>query len=126
MVLHAHPDRRARRPTLLPAAHRLVRWSWAMLPLLVVSLALAYGGGTLLMRALDVPEGELLTTAGLAGWLAALLVLAVSVAPLVAGVLLARRAVQQGAGRAGLVPLFVNGLLLAWLLLSAFLQLAFA
>ena len=123
MVLHAHPDRVASRPPLPPATRRLVRWSWAMLPMLVVSFALAYGSGTLLMRALGVPEGAILTTAGVAGWLAALLVLAVAASPLLAGVLLARRALRQGAGRAALVPLFLNCLLLAWLLLSTLLQL---
>jgi len=126
MALHPYPDRVAPRAPLPPAAHRLVRWSWGMLPLLVPSFVLAYGAGTLLMHALGVPETDLLSTTGVAGWLAALLVLAVAVAPLAAGVLLARRALRVGAGRAALVPLFVNGLLLAWLLLSTFLQLAFA
>jgi len=126
MALYPSPDRVAPRAPPPPAVHRLVRWSWAMLPLLLVSFVLAYGAGALFMHALDVPETGLLSTAGVAGWLAALVVVAVGVAPLMAGVLLARRALRLGAGRAALVPLFVNGLLLAWLLLSTFLQLAFA
>jgi len=123
MSVRSRPDGAISSAPSQPATARLVRWSWVMVGLLLASYLVAFVVGTLLMHALDVPEGELLTTAGALGWLAALLVLAIGVAPLVAGVVLAGRAHRRGVGRSALLPMVVNGLLLAWLVLSTVLQL---
>jgi hypothetical protein len=108
----------------LARARRLTTWSWLMVPSLVVSYTLAYAVGTLLMGALDVPEGELITSAGGPGWLAGACVTAIGVAPLVCGVALASRALRYGAGSSAKAGRVVNGILLVWLLASQILQMA--
>lgn len=90
---------------------------------LLVSMGAAYLAGTSLRSALDVPEGELLTTAGWMGWLAAVGVLLIQVAPLVVGVVLAWRARLHGAAGRAVVPLVVNGVLLAYLVVTQAAQL---
>ena len=108
----------------LARARRFTTWSWVMVPSLVVSYALAYAVGTLLMGALDVPEGQLITSAGGPGWLAGACVAAIGVAPLVFGVALASRALRYGAGSSAKAARVVNGVLLVWLLASQTLQMA--
>jgi hypothetical protein len=105
---------------------RLIRRSWWALAFLFGTFPLAFALGSILMSLLDVPEGELLSTAGALGWLAALLVLAVEVIPLVAGVTLALRARRLGAGPSANAPLTVHAVLLAGLLTTQLLQLILA
>jgi hypothetical protein len=105
-----------------PRARLLAVWSWLMLPMLVVSFGVGYAVGVVLMGALGVPEGGLLTRAGTAGRLAALLVLLIGVLPTVGGVLLGRRAVREGAGARGTAALVVNGVVLAYLVVVQVLQ----
>ncbi|MGF1663132.1 MAG: hypothetical protein ACFCVG_11825 [Kineosporiaceae bacterium] len=93
-----------------------------MVPSLVASYVIAYLLGVLLTILLDVPEGELLSTAGVRGRLAAVLVLVVMVIPPVAGVVLAARALRGGAPARA--PLAVNGVLLLYLLVVSITQLA--
>jgi MFS family permease len=94
-----------------------------MVALIPVSFVVAYLIGTLFMSLLDVAEGDLLPTAGAAGWLAALVVLGVLLSAPTAGVLLARRGLRLGGGRAAMAALVVNALALAWLALPSVVQL---
>lgn len=75
--------------------------SWWMLPAAVLSTVAAAVLGYAAMAWLDVPEGELLMTAGIKGWVAALIVLAVLASPLLVGVLYGVRAVRDHAGPIG-------------------------
>lgn len=97
-------------------AQRLTKWALLMLPGTVISSVAAFVVGTLLMAALDVPEGGLLPSAGVRGWLAAVLVGAIMLVPVGCGVVFALRAVRCGGGRAARVALTLNGLVLGWLL----------
>lgn len=106
-----------------PRHERLTRRAWAMVLLLLVSYPVAYLVGTAAMAALEVPEGELLSTAGVVGWLAASGVLALMVLPAVAGVLIGRRAVRAGGRWPARAGVAVNAGLLVWLVLSALTQL---
>jgi hypothetical protein len=72
-----------------------------MLPAFVLSTVAATVLGYTAMAWLDVPDGELLMTAGIKGWAAALLVLAVLLSPLLVGVLYGVRAVREHAGPIG-------------------------
>ncbi len=72
-----------------------------MLPAVVLSTVAATVLGYAAMAWLDVPDGELLVTAGIKGWAAALVVLAVLASPLLVGVLYGIRAVRDHAGPIG-------------------------
>ncbi|MCU0266603.1 MAG: hypothetical protein MUC45_10925 [Actinomycetia bacterium] len=72
-----------------------------MLPAVVLSMVAATVLGYAAMAWLDVPDGELLMTAGIKGWAAALVVLAVLASPLLVGVLYGIRAVRDHAGPIG-------------------------
>jgi len=93
----------------------LTRWAWAMVPMLVVSFVAAFALGTAFMAALGVAEGDLLVAAGPLGWLAALAVLAVGIAPAVVGVVLGLRATRAGGGVLAVSAFVVNGLLALYL-----------
>jgi hypothetical protein len=97
-----------------------------MLPLLVVSFGVGASIGRMLMGVLDVPEDQLLTSAGAIGWLSTALVLAIGVLPVVGGVWLGRRALQEGGGGSAKGALIVNGLFLAYLVAVQVLQQAVA
>lgn len=105
---------------------RLTRRAWVVVVFLPVLYLAAYAVGTGLMALLDVAEGELLISAGPVGWVAALAVLTLMVAPAVVGVVLARRARRAGGGRAARAALVVNAVLLAWLTFSSLAQLMLA
>jgi hypothetical protein len=100
-----------------------VFWSWMMLPATVVTFVAAYFVGTLMTGALDLAEGEMLSSAGLLGWTTAVLVMLLMVFPLVVGVVLARLAVRRGEGSRAVAPLVVNAVLLGYLVLSQVIQL---
>jgi hypothetical protein len=111
--------------TPLRRATRLTRWAWVMLPMLVVSLGVGYGVGTSCLSVLGLQEGQLLMQAGPWGWSAALLVVMIVVLPSVAGVVLGRRAIREGAGRSAVGALVMNAVLLTYLILVQILQLIF-
>lgn len=100
---------------------RLVLASWLMLPLAVLTFAAAYVTGESMMASLDVGEGELLWSAGPAGWAAATVVLLLMVLPLLVGAGLAWLARRDGEPRA-LAPLVVHGVLALWLVGSQLFQ----
>jgi hypothetical protein len=119
------PDRKA--PTtesMPPRARRLLIWSWVMVPAVLVSYLLAFAVGTVLMGALDVPEGKLITTAGVAGWVAGVCVLGIGVVPSIAGSALARRALRSGGGAWARAALVVNVLLLCYFAVVSLAQMA--
>lgn len=102
----------------------MTRWSWLMLPAAAGALVLGEVVGSLLMRLLGVPEGEVLSSAGVRGWLAGALVVLVSISPLAAGVLLADRALRYGIPGRSWIALLVNAVVLVFLLVAQVLQLA--
>jgi len=118
--LNSGPEHQAAR------AQRLTRWAWLMLPGTIISFVAAFAVGTLLMAALDVPEGELLPSAGARGWLAAAVVGAIMLVPVGCGVVFALKAARCGGGTAARVALTLNGLVFGWLLVTQLAQLAMA
>ena len=90
-----------------------------MIPASLVSAVLAFVLGTLLMTATGTPEGALLTSAGLGGWLAWAAVLLTFLSAPVAGVVLAILARRSGGGSSATVALVVNGCVAAYFAVSA-------
>ena len=72
------------------------------------------------MALLDVAEGELLTSAGPAGWAAMLVVTAVMATPLAIGTLLGGRATKAGGDGSAAAARIVNAVLLLLVLFAAF------
>ena len=95
---------------------RLATWSLVCAAAVVPMYLVGYAIGTLLGAALDVPEGDLLTTAGAAGWAGAIALVLILPAPQAAGLWLgvrARRAAGGGRATAGIVAnLAIGGYLL--------------
>jgi hypothetical protein len=89
--------------------------SWLMLPGLLVSFAVGYAVGVMFLSAFGLHEGQLLTSAGLGGRLAAVLVLAIGLLPVIFGVVFARRALRLGAGGGAKAALIVNAVILVYL-----------
>jgi hypothetical protein len=87
-----------------------------MLPAVVFSTVAATVLGYTAMAWLDVPDGELLMTAGVKGWVAALIVLAVLASPLLVGVLYGVRAVRDHAGPIGWGALAASSVLVVVLI----------
>lgn len=87
-----------------------------MLPAVVFSTVAATILGYTAMAWLDVPDGELLMTAGIKGWVAALIVLAVLASPLLVGVLYGVRAVRDHAGPIGWGALAASSVLVVVLI----------
>ena len=50
-------------------AHELTRWAWLMIPGTALGALAAFLVGSLLMRATGTPDGNLLTSSGIAGWI---------------------------------------------------------
>ncbi|MFC6239562.1 hypothetical protein [Longivirga aurantiaca] len=97
----------------------LTWWSLAMIPASVVSAVLAFVLGAVLMAATGTPEGALLTSAGLEGWLAWFAVLLTFLSAPVAGVVLAVLARRSGGGGRAILALVVNGCIAAYFVVSA-------
>lgn len=97
----------------------LTWWSLAMIPASVVSAVLAFLLGALLMAATGTPEGALLTSAGLVGWLAWFAVMLTFLSAPVAGVVLAVLARRSGGDGKAILALVVNGCIAAYFALSA-------
>ena len=100
-------------------ARKLTMWAWIMLAAAVASTIVAAVLGYVFMALLDVAEGDLLTSAGLAGWAAMLVVLAVQATPLVIGTVLGGRAMKAGGGGSAAAACIVNALLLLYVLFTA-------
>ena len=100
-------------------ARKLTMWSWIMLAVAVASTIVAAVLGYAFMALLDVAEGDVLTSAGLAGWAAMLVVLAVQATPLAIGTLLGGRATKAGGGGSAAAACIVNALLLAFVVFTA-------
>lgn len=90
---------------------RFTAWSLAMVPATLLGAGLGYAVGTAFMARLGVPEGQVLSSAGIVGWLAATVVLAVMAAAPVAGVAFGVAAVRRGGGQVAAVAAWVNGLI---------------
>ena len=121
-VHSSHPTSPPRRThEVIPErAQRLTMWAWIMLALAAVSTVVAGVLGYAFMALLDVAEGELLPSAGLAGWAAMLVVTAVMATPLVIGTLLGGRATKAGGGGSSAAACIVNALLLLFVLFTFF------
>ena len=96
--------------------------SWLMLPGLVVSFAVGYAVGTMFMGSFGLHQGQLLTAAGLGGRLAAVLVLALGVLPVIFGVIFGRKALRRGAHGAAKAAMIVNAVVLVYLVAVQVLQ----
>jgi hypothetical protein len=94
-------------------------WAWIMLALAAVSTVAATVLGYVFMAMLDVADGELLTSAGPAGWAAMLVVTAVLATPLAIGTVLGGRAVKAGGGGSAAAARIVHAVLLAFVLVTA-------
>lgn len=95
------------------AVRRLVTWSWAMLPLVLVAVTVAELLGSWAMSALDVPEGDLLWSHGTTASLIALALLVLMALPPAVGTWLGARARRQDGGPWAVAAWAVNlGLLL--------------
>lgn len=92
-------------------AARLTRWSWVMAGLFFVAIAVSGVLGYVVMASFGLPDGALLTEAGLRGWLTAAGLLAVQLAPVGVGSALGARALRLGGGASAGSALAVNVLL---------------
>jgi hypothetical protein len=97
-----------------------------MLPALVVSYAAATLAGFAVQDALGLDEGDMLSEAGIRGWVAASLLLLLLGLPLIAGVALGVEARRRGERRLATAGLVLNAALAAYLLVSVALQLILA
>lgn len=93
----------------------------AVVPMYLVGWAI----GTALGSLLDVPEGDLLTTAGPAGWVAAIGLVLLLVVPQALGLRFGVRARRAGAGGIAIVGIAANAVIGGYLLLTGLLGLAF-
>jgi hypothetical protein len=84
-------------------------WSWLMLPGFLVVGVVAGIVGQILAISAGLPEGRSLSAGGAAGWAILVVVLLIAVLPMIAGTLLARRALRAGAGLGARAALIVNG-----------------
>jgi len=101
-------------------ARRLTMWAWIMLAVAAASTVVAAVLGYVFMALLDVAEGELLTSAGPAGWAAMFVVTALMAVPLAIGTVLGGRAVKAGGGGSAAAARIVNALSLLFVLFAAF------
>ncbi|MGA0122896.1 MAG: hypothetical protein ACO3KD_07825 [Gaiellales bacterium] len=92
-------------------ARRAGRWSLGMLAFVPVAYVAAYAIGVGLGSLLGVEEGEMLNAAGLAGYVAGVLLIGLLCAPQAVGVWLGERARRAGATRLGLAGMIANGVL---------------
>jgi hypothetical protein len=97
----------------------LTRVSLAMIPATAVSSLVALVVGTALMNATGTPEGQLLTSSGLGGWLSWVFVLLIMMSAPLAGVVLALVARRVGGESRTTLALTVNGVLAAGIALTS-------
>ena len=112
-----HPPRPGRPSSPSPAqvarAAALTRLSLVMIPATAVSSLIALVVGTTLMHATGTPEGQLLTSSGVGGWLSWALVIVIMISAPLSGVVLALLARRVGGERRTTLAFVVNGVLAA-------------
>ena len=112
-----HPPRPGRPSSPSPAqvarAAALTRASLVMIPATAVSSLIALVVGTTLMHATGTPEGQLLTSSGVGGWLSWVLVIVIMISAPLSGVVLALLARRVGGEGRTTLALVVNGVLAA-------------
>ena len=125
MSTHAARFRRDLRHERSPG-RTLAIASVLMLPALVVSYVVAALVGFAVQDALGLDEGDLLSEAGVRGWIAASFLLLLLVLPPIAGVVLGVAARRRGERRLATAAVVLNAGLAAYLLVSVVLQLILA
>lgn len=105
---------------------RLATWSLVCAAAVVPMYLVGFAIGTLLGAALDVPEGELLTTAGAAGWVAGLALALLLPAPQAVGLWLGVRARRAGGGGRATGGIVANAAIGGFLLASGLAGLLFS
>ena len=90
-----------------------------MIPATAVSSLVALVVGTMLMNATGTPEGHLLTSSGVGGWLSWAFVLLIMMSAPLAGVILALLARHDGGEGRTTLALTVNGVLAAGIALTS-------
>jgi hypothetical protein len=94
-----------------------------MVPALFVSYLAAYFVGVVLLNALGLAEGDMLTEAGAWGVIAAVPLMLLVVAPQIVGMVLGVKARQLGERRLGTTGVIVNAVIAAFLLFTSVAQL---
>ncbi|MFM7694025.1 MAG: hypothetical protein ACKO7U_06955 [Actinomycetota bacterium] len=97
---------------------RLATWSLVCAAAVVPMYLVAYGIGALLMATLDVAEGDSLTTAGPAGWVAGLALVVLLPAPQAVGLRLGVRARRTGGRGRAIAGIIANAAIGGFLLAS--------
>ncbi|MDE3065666.1 MAG: hypothetical protein KGJ36_08340 [Acidobacteriota bacterium] len=95
------------------------RWALGMIPATLLGAVVAYVVGNLLMHATGTPEGALLTSSGLAGWVSWVAVLVLMMSAPIAGVVLALVGRRRQRSRRSDAALVVNAAIGGWFLVSA-------
>jgi len=125
MSTHAARPRRDLRNERSPGPTLAIA-SVLMLPALVVSYVVAALVGFAVQDALGLDEGDLLSEAGVRGWIAASFLLLLLVLPPIAGVVLGVAARRRGERRLATAAVVLNAGLASYLLVSVVLQLILA
>ena len=94
-----------------------------MIPATLLSMLAGFVVGTALMHATGTPEGALLTSRGVAGWISWIVVLLVLLSAPLAGVILAVAARREGGTDRTRMALVINAVLAGYLFVSAVLNL---
>jgi hypothetical protein len=120
MALPVTPPRRHRFSLSEDPARRVAAWSLLMVPVTVVAGLIAGAVGTFLQLVVfDLEEQRLLSDAGVWGYIAAFLLIALMVIPALVGIALGFRARRLGEGRLATTGIVVNVLAAAYLLVTA-------
>jgi len=104
-------------------SHTLTLWSLAMIPATAISVVAAVLLGNALMNATGTPEGELLISAGFAGWLAWIAVTLTMLSAPLMGVLLGLLARRPDGDSRATMALVINAAIAVALAGSAILGL---
>ena len=99
-------------------AKRLATWSLVCAAAVIPAYLVAYAIGTLLMSLLGLEEGEMITSAGTAGWLAGSALALLLPVPQAIGLWLGVRARRQGGGGRATAGIVANALIGGWLLVN--------
>lgn len=100
-------------------ARTLTRWSLLMIPATALSMLAAFFVGTALMHATGTPEGALLTSKGVAGWISWFAVNLVSLSAPLTGIFFALAARREGDTDRSRLALMINALLGGFMIVSA-------
>jgi hypothetical protein len=90
-----------------------------MIPGTAVSALAAFFVGNLLMSATGTPEGNLLTSSGIAGWISWIVVVLLMLSAPLAGVILAVLARREGDHNRSTVALSVNAVFVAGIIFTS-------